>query len=88
MRSWLVIGGSGYIGRSLVNAIGLRFPLEKITVPKRSELRSVLSIPNQLVNLQSGRLNVVILAAAGVSGPMDTFDFDFPFIIYINQLSS
>jgi len=77
MRSWLVIGGSGYIGRSLVNAIGLRFPLEKITVPKRSELRSVLSIPNQLVNLQSGRLNVVILAAAGVSGPMDTFDFDF-----------
>jgi len=77
MRSWLIIGGHGYIGRSLVNSVRHRFPFEKITVPSRSELIDVMALPNRLVGLHIGRVNVVILAAAGVSGVMDATGIEF-----------
>jgi nucleoside-diphosphate-sugar epimerase len=77
MRSWLIIGGSGYIGSSLAGSIKRNFPLEKIILPSRKDLAQVMSFPNKYIDTQQGSVNVVILAAAGVNGVIEAQGVEF-----------
>lgn len=75
--SWLIIGGSGYLGRNLVRSIRRRFPYDQITSPGRADLVEFRAQPNKLLARLDGHLNVVILAGAGVTSKIDEHGIEF-----------